>query len=81
MLRSKIQWYVLLSASSLVLVWRLIDLAYEVAYEEFYMTRAGFEIKGFAAGVIEIAIILASIALIWKALKNLLRLHSANSSR
>ncbi len=77
MLRSKQKWYVLLFVSSLVLIWRLIDFADEVAYDGFHMTRGGFELKGSGAGVIEIAIILASIALIGKALKNLIGLQSA----
>jgi len=81
MLRTKFKWYVLLAISSLVLIWRLVDFSYELAYEGFHITRGGFELKGSGAGAIEIAIILAIIALIWKVLKNLLRLHSANSSR
>lgn len=75
--RSKLKWYVLLFVSSLVLVWRLVDFADEVAYDGFHMTRGGFELEGSGAGVIEVAIILACIALIGKALKNLLRLQSA----
>ncbi len=73
MQRSKLKWYVLLFVSSLVLVWRLIDFAYEAAYDGFHMTRGGFELKGLGAEIIEIAIIFASIAIIWKALINLMR--------
>jgi len=75
MLRSKLNWYAVLLGSSLVLVWRLIDFVYEAADGGHQMTRVGLALKGRDAEVIELAIILGSILLIWKAISNILRLH------
>ena len=81
MFSSKLKWSVLLFASSLVLLWRLIDFAYEVADRGFYITRGGLALNGSVAEAIEVAIILSSIVLIWKAITNLLHLHLTDSSR
>ncbi len=81
MLKSKSKWFVLLIVSTLVFIWRLMDFVYEAANEGFHMTRSGLVLWGSDAEVIEIAIILGSIALIWKAITSLVRLHLTNPSR
>ncbi len=80
-MKYKLKWFVLLLVSSLVLIWRLMDFVYEATKEDFHMTRAGFELSGSDAEVIELLIILGSIVLIWKAIINLVRLHLPKPSR
>ena len=75
MLKSKINWFVLWFASSLVLIWRLVDFADEAVNDGFHMTRGGLAVFGPDAGIIQLLIILASIALVWKASASLVRLH------
>ncbi len=74
MLKLNLKWLALLFVSSLVFIWRLIDFAYEATIEGFHMTRGGFELRGADAEVIELIIIIVSIALIWKAITNIVRL-------
>lgn len=81
MLRSKFKWYILLLVSSVVLIWRLLDFVYEAVNEGVHMTRGGFALQGAAAEVIEVAIILGSLALTWNAITNLMHLHLTNSSK
>lgn len=81
MLKTRLKWIVLLLVSSLVLIWRSVDFTNEAVNEGFHMTRGGIALWGGDAEVIQIIIILGSLAFIWKAIVNLVRLHVANLFR
>ena len=74
-LQARIKWFILLLISTLILMWRLIDFVNEVVIEEFQMTRGGFELRGPLVEIIELVIILGSIALMWKAITKLVVSH------
>jgi hypothetical protein len=76
MMQSKLTWIFLLIVSTIVLVWRLLDFTYEALGEGFQMTRGGLMLKGFVAGVSELAIILVIVVLVLKSLSTLMRLHN-----
>jgi uncharacterized membrane protein len=81
MRKLSLKWFALLLVSSLVLIWRLVDFAYEAANEGFHMTRGGFVLRGPDAGVLQLVIILGSIAIVWNAVTNLVHLHLTNPSK
>jgi len=74
-LKLKLKWFVLLIVSTVVLIWRLIDFAYESADGVFHMTRGGIVLWGSDAEIIEIAMILGNILIIWKSITSLVRLY------
>jgi membrane protease YdiL (CAAX protease family) len=56
-------WAVLLVFSAIMLIWRLVDFTYEAVAGSFYFTRAGMELGGINAALMELLIIIVVSAL------------------
>jgi hypothetical protein len=78
---SQFTWLAVLLTSVPVLVWRMMDFTYEAEHEGFHMTRGGLAVRSMSAEVLQLAIIVVCIALVWKATKNLIRVHPTGPSR
>jgi len=76
-----VKWTVVLLSSTSVLIWRLVDFANEAASQDFHMTRIGLALRGPDAEVLQLLIILGSIAVMWNALTKLVRSHLIDPSR
>ncbi len=71
----------LLTVSSLVLMWRLADFVDEALSGTFHMTRNGLAVWGAEAEFIQLAMVLVSFALVGMAIANLVRLRVAYPPR
>jgi hypothetical protein len=81
MLLKKFTWLLVLLASLLVLLWRLIDFAIEAVRHDFHMSRFGLALRGTSAGALQLVIILFLAALVLSASIGLVRSCPKNTRR
>ena len=65
------KWLVLLAVSIMLSILRLIDFADEAINEGFHMTRAGLDLMGTNALVLQLIILFISLLFVWVATSKL----------
>jgi hypothetical protein len=65
------KWLVLLAISIMLSILRLIDFADEAINEGFHMTRAGLDLMGTNALVLQLIILFISLLFVWVATSKL----------
>jgi len=78
---SKFKWAALLTLSTIILVLRVIDFIFEAMHQDFHITRAGLDIMGTNALIIQLAIILTSAFFLWMASDKLFNFQQLSSNK
>lgn len=79
--QSKFMWISILAVSTTILILRVIDFIFEAINQDFHITRAGLDIMGTNALIIQLAIIVTSAFFFWMASDRLFNIQVFSSNK